>query len=494
MTARILTLLLALAAPSAAEETFYYVDPVQGVDIPTAGRFTQPWKSITYALSQPLDPQARINLFPGDYTVATGEVFPIELNPLTIVVGFYGCGARVIQPAGSTVPAFRWTVQPGRGGYGDLWDMTIETDHRAVEVIVGADANFSFSASGLRVSGNQAVHIALDPGANVSAYVNGSDLATTLAPVIAEVSPGSATLDTRLDLDVNRSRLTASSGSAVEGTVTGPGAALVVGGTSSVLYGCESGVDLTVSGGGTASTMIENFVFYGLASGAVSETASTLSPLPTHDLRNSIFWGNAVQQDLPGYDPARYTLTTNLFEDAALVGIGGSIAGPPDFVDAAAGDWHLLPSSPARDAGSPSPDFDASDLDGDPRMTVFGGDGITDVGADELYERYVYFTAPPGVGQVATLRVFGVAGDDFAVFVGPMTFFPGFGDGLQLHSVFFPAPLLAGVVAPSGLSEGQVPVPADGALLGIAYMAQAVYLSGGALEFSANAYKNWICE
>ncbi|TPW09388.1 MAG: hypothetical protein FD127_4156, partial [Acidimicrobiaceae bacterium] len=60
----------------------------------------------------------------------------------------------------------------------------------------------------------------------------------------------------------------------------------------------------------------------------------------------------------------------------------GNIDADPLFLDAAAGDLHLLPASPCRNAGEPGSVFaaEAVDQDGDPRVL----EGRVDMGADEF--------------------------------------------------------------------------------------------------------------
>ncbi len=79
------------------------------------------------------------------------------------------------------------------------------------------------------------------------------------------------------------------------------------------------------------------------------------------------------------------------FSDGAVLILGdGFSSADPLFVNEEAGDIHLRPNSPARDAGDPSfvPAPDALDIDGNPRIV---GDAV-DLGADE-------FNTPPILGD-----------------------------------------------------------------------------------------------
>ena len=114
-------------------------------------------------------------------------------------------------------------------------------------------------------------------------------------------------------------------------------------------------------------------------------------PAATMSARSSIFWGNTN----PGASQIQVLTSTHVAADVAWCTIQGGLAGwsgpvtvgpgnsvaDPLFVNPAAGDLHLAPGSPCRDAGDPA--FAGLpgelDLDGEPR--VFGP--AVDQGADE---------------------------------------------------------------------------------------------------------------
>lgn len=78
--------------PALAPQTLF-VDPASGSDR-QAGSQRQPFQTITHALSM-AQPNTVIWLSPGDYSLATGETFPLQLRPGVTVQGDPGSG----QPA-----------------------------------------------------------------------------------------------------------------------------------------------------------------------------------------------------------------------------------------------------------------------------------------------------------------------------------------------------------------------------------------------------------
>lgn len=115
------------------------------------------------------------------------------------------------------------------------------------------------------------------------------------------------------------------------------------------------------------------------------------SPFDTVELSNCLFFDNVNGDILLGFDSLipSVTLTGAGAINYVLSGATGNVDGDPMFVDALGGDFHILPGSPAIDAGI-AEGAPAFDLDGNPRPVDFRGFGSDgpgagfDIGAYEL--------------------------------------------------------------------------------------------------------------
>ena len=95
-------------------------------------------------------------------------------------------------------------------------------------------------------------------------------------------------------------------------------------------------------------------------------------------LRNSIL---ANSDDLSGFT-ATEGFAYNLIANGELAGLNGNFAAVPQFVGA--GDYHLLPSSPAIDAGDPLADFSNEPENNGDRINLgaYGNTAEATVGLD----------------------------------------------------------------------------------------------------------------
>lgn len=72
-------------APASARDL--YVDPANGDDVSGTGAKGNPWRTITFALSQTPSGNSTILLAPGIYGQGSGEVFPLDMQPGVSLLG-----------------------------------------------------------------------------------------------------------------------------------------------------------------------------------------------------------------------------------------------------------------------------------------------------------------------------------------------------------------------------------------------------------------------
>jgi hypothetical protein len=146
----------------------------------------------------------------------------------------------------------------------------------------------------------------------------------------------------------------------------------------------------------------------------------------TQAVTNSIIYGNTATQAAEIWVGGATDLTieyscmttgpgTKWAEPGSTLEWGdGMIDTPPEFVDSGGKDFHLLYTSPCRDAGFNFGNLDAEDFEGDPRI-VFG---TTDMGADE-FAAHLYYTGEAAHGSVVEAKLLGAPGSaPVGLFIG----------------------------------------------------------------------------
>ena len=145
--------------------------------------------------------------------------------------------------------------------------------------------------------------------------------------------------------------------------------------------------------GGTINTNLVNNTFFqnkaDSTGGAIYYDAS--DGVTTSAVSNTIFWQDStgIEANAIQTDGGTITIRSSLIEQELtgnLVDGGQNVRGNPFFAKAEAGNLHLLPNSPAVNAGDNGlvPGTVERDLDGDPRIN-----GTVDMGAYENVVRFV---------------------------------------------------------------------------------------------------------
>lgn len=137
--------------------------------------------------------------------------------------------------------------------------------------------------------------------------------------------------------------------------------------------------------------------------GGVHLNQYDLNGTSTFDLHNNIIWGNTAPSgaDIYLYGVATFNAHNNDYVDmvGTLDSASGNISDNPLFVGA--GDYHLQPGSPCRDAGNAgAPELPTTDIDGEKRTQG----AAPDMGADELPVRpFLLFPIKTKNGKVGVI-------------------------------------------------------------------------------------------
>lgn len=196
----------------------------------------------------------------------------------------------------------------------------------------------------------------------------------------------------------------------VNGMGFGPGGGIRIVNSSPIIMNNIIAYNTAESGGGISCNeaypvAVNNTIFGNYASSAGGGIHTFGGGAP--EFSNSIIWGNTSPFG-PGtvWVGAKPVITYSNCQDM-FVG-EGNIYADPEFVDPAGLDFHLLYTSPCRDAGTKGltllPLFDH---EMDPRQD---GDGLWDMGADEFH-RHFYYKSKGKPGSPIAGRLVGVPGE-----------------------------------------------------------------------------------
>ncbi len=481
------TAIAAVLAAGPASAQSYAVDPVNGVDAPGGGGPGNPFKTITFALTQHVPPQKlSLSLLRGSFDAASGEVFPLVLPPDSEVLG---AEFRTASVGGNVNFGSVFQVPSGsvRAVFKDV--KIVGTLGRGIHALAQPPDSMLVEIEGCEIVANRDVAVA-NVGGICDVFMKRCLLRGGEDGVRMDASAGAVT---RLLCDASSIRNVFHGINAISSD-SGTFVASVVRNTAFASNG-HDGVLSIVSNGGATFDRFENCVFYKAGAAftppfgqAIHDSVTGAGPAPFHTFWNCAFFANA--SEMPQYNASNYQFVTNLVQTPSLQGIGGNIGGLPLFVAPDSFDFHVNPGSAVIDAGTNSSVTTATDADGDPRIghPSLGSPAVVDIGLDEFYARHFYFRDNPvQVGSSAAFRIVGPPGATAYVASSLSTNGNAFGQGYRLGPNFI-NPILVGTVGAGGTLEGSFQIPNNPSLAGLTIFEQVAFVSGSTVTYGYNVF------
>ena len=413
LSASALSLLLLAPAHAASE---YYVDVAHGSDTNSGTSPAAAWKTLTHALGTALDLGDFIHVAPGDYSPATGEVFPLPLGPAYLhgdqgpaVTRVIGTGPETLLQGEGDDPVISFGIQglsllnAATGVSLRATDDTVflqlvdvvMVDMSGVGVDLVAEAGPGLvTPPSVQLIANR-VDIA-DSGTGLRVSSTSVDFISQLCLTDSSVSHNAgdgllleSVAGVKIFLSLGQSRLVGNGGAGVRANVSG---FMELGVGTSLLADNATGIDVHDDGGELHAS-----VFYSTVVGHAGSALHVEPGMPAvADIEGSIFWGNAA--DVSG--SVVLQAQDNDSEHGAFGAADGNVSVDPLFRGAAQGDYRLSFGSPCIDAGA---DFAMQDVDGQFRPADGDLDTVRllDLGAIEFQPLVVETT-----GELGTQVVF----------------------------------------------------------------------------------------
>ncbi|MFK7741561.1 MAG: DUF1565 domain-containing protein [Planctomycetota bacterium] len=476
---------VALASTAAAQAVFY-VDQVNGSNATGNGTAASPFQTMTFAVSLSVPSQSlTLRLQPGVYSAANGESFPLDLPANVTVEGVLRRGARIRHQlanplVGAATAALR--VEYGSdGGSCTMRNLAFGGNQKAVRVRSNSNDTSTFNVE--NVTTRMVGPTSQNAGIGLTVVCDEGNVLCNI--------DGATSTDRQIGLWLRTSGFGNIYGTMNSSTFLAEGAAALPSGTA---------VRFESNGDGEIEFVTNNTAIYEKSKAfevrqlgqtnqflAMNHCAFSDNGLPafipsgpiviggvidhvigaptTCTVGACAFFGNAAE--LPGYDPNTYSVGDCIVQSAPLVALPGNLTGDPLWVDAANGDFHILPGSPARDAILASLD---TDFDGDDRNQGCANAG--DIGIDESFDSDIYLPggSAASLGSTVATNLYGDGGSIAVVAAGIASGLPCgqpqilLTNYVQLGTVTMPG--TAGTRAFGTLSFG---LPTSTALIGNSY-------------------------
>lgn len=486
LSASALSLLLLAPATAAGE---FYVDVAHGSDANSGTSPAAAWKTLTHALGTAVDLGDFIHVAPGDYSPATGEVFPLPLGPAYLhgdqgpaVTRIIGTGPETLlqgEVSGSvnsfglqglsllnaaTGVSLRSTDD---AAFLQLVDVVmVDMSDIGVDLVAEAGPGLVTPPS-VQLIANQ-VDIA-DSGTGMRVSSTSVDFISQLCLTNSSVSHGSGdglVLDSvaggKIFLSLGQSRLVGNGGAGVRANVSG---FMELGVGTCLIADNATGIDVQNDGGELHASL-----FYCTLAGHEGSALNVEPGMPAvADVQGSIFWGNAA--DVSG-SVVLQALDSDS-EHGAFGAADGNVSVDPLFRGAAQGDYRLSFGSPCIDAGA---EFAMVDVDG--VMRPADGDldtvQLLDLGAIEFQPLVVETTGE--LGTQVLFENYGMPCMITTLFVAP-------GDPLPAKATKFGAlrlspvgilPLFVTIVLAPAPNLVVATIPVEPALVGLTFSFQGL--------------------
>ncbi len=460
----IATLVALLAGAQSAEaQNKFWVDVASGDDVSGTGTSANPYQTITHCAAVAGAGQCEIIVRPGNYTWFTGEMFPIVMPPSCEMYAEIP-GTVLIATTVISAEIPKAVFIPAGSQYSFIHDLKIYGNAGAIVTDVQANDFLTLRIERCELSGGMGLWTSAEQGqidiTVADTKVTGGNMGAKLHAASGALAMASFT---NCEFWGGNNGLQAGAQSQASSTVAITNCNFHDQSFGSII----SFLDLP----GSLQLTVDHSVFEDIGAHGNKPVIKDSSVPATWTIQNCAFWN--CDHEITNFGPT-YTVDHCSFASMTVPGVGNFI-GDPKFVDAANNDYHLLPTSPAIDAGVatlPALDVDGEPFDGHPTLS---GPPVADIGQDEFYAQSFYFDPSPiSLVKSTKLRCVGPANSIAFLLVSTSLGNSTFGPHYQLGALAKFGTI--GTLDATGTLSVTFPALLDLQLLGVTAYAQVAYL------------------